>query len=189
MSVSVTDFKSIEDLFNYNIDFIKGNIDSTFYHLGPLEKDSQLIADKLLILNENDVFTFNGQGYCNDEKCIQKPYLCCYINIKHMDTLKKKIKFFNKKGNLKIKYYIYSYHDDKCFTNFNKTEIVTKITKTNQSYTDISNIFDILCYIQDRENNSVCKELESKYFLFYITIDKFNCEFDIEQFIIDIVVS
>jgi hypothetical protein len=96
--------ETYKELLEVNKKFIRGEIEETPYHFGPLEADSQTLKDDLLALHDKDIFTVNGQagaagtsydewsdyaqGYV-DQK--QAPYLSFYIEKSKGEKLKEKL--------------------------------------------------------------------------------------------------
>jgi len=72
-------FVNLQQFQDYTINYLQGNQQSTFWHAGPLESDSELIKDKLIFINSNGFITIDGQAdFCN-EQIQQKSYLEGYI--------------------------------------------------------------------------------------------------------------
>jgi hypothetical protein len=63
-------WKACEDfdqLIELNRKFLKGEIDSTPYHVGPIETETELLVQDLLQLHDYRLLTFNGQPFENQE--------------------------------------------------------------------------------------------------------------------------
>jgi len=96
--------ETYKELLEVNKKFIRGEIEETPYHFGPLEADSQTLKDDLLALHDKGILTVNGQagaagtsydewsdyaqGYV-DQK--QAPYLSFYIEKEKGEKLKEKL--------------------------------------------------------------------------------------------------
>lgn len=78
--------KTWSDLINTNIDFMNGKINKTFYHNGPLNKETHnnSIFEPCIELNKLQLLTHNSQPYIydidKDENCDvhQKSYIAFY---------------------------------------------------------------------------------------------------------------
>jgi hypothetical protein len=87
--------KNFEDLVKCNVQFLKGKLDKTPYHLGPLADESDLIKDELIELSEKyNILTLESQPAINNmPDNIQREYIvgCIKSNKidKFIDELKK----------------------------------------------------------------------------------------------------
>lgn len=111
--------KSLDELFYCNKEFIKDNLNESFYYYGSLAIDSKPLINDLLKLHDRGVFTCGGQGslfsydnWIDDEwidhegnKCgkwyasiEQKPYLDCYLKKEYMNDLIKYFESINTKN-------------------------------------------------------------------------------------------
>lgn len=88
--------KTIDELFYCNIEYLKRNINKTFYNPCPLAGDSLPLINGLINLHIAGVFTFSGQS-CGDFQCNgklksrQRSYLRCFVNKIHLDNIIKSI--------------------------------------------------------------------------------------------------
>ena len=111
--------KTLDELFYCNKEFIKDNLNESFYHYGSLALDSKPLIKNLLNLHDKGVFTYDGQGslvsyddWIENEwidekgnKCgkwyisiEQKPYLDCYLKKEYMNDLIKYFELINTKN-------------------------------------------------------------------------------------------
>src|SRR5690606_27389246 len=54
--------KTYDDVLRMNIKYLKGIINYTPYHLGPLDDSHKYLADNLITLHEYRIYTDNGQA-------------------------------------------------------------------------------------------------------------------------------
>ena len=65
------------ELLDYNIEFLKGERQGTFYHAAPLYSDQ--VPEDLIAITKRGMFTTDGQGTELDSTTKQKAYLYAYI--------------------------------------------------------------------------------------------------------------
>ena len=145
--------KTYKELLEVNKKFIRGEIEETPYHYGPLEADSQTLKDDLLALHDKGILTVNGQagaagtsynewsdyaqGYV-DQK--QAPYLSFYMEKNKGEKLKKELDRDNSfKYSLKYPLmYIFSNREKTVYNNFNGKFAVT-MERTAKTINELKN--------------------------------------------------
>ncbi len=127
---------SFNDLLNLNISFIKGEIDKTIYHLGPLDKETDEIKKEILEINQKGLLTTQSQpGGLNFIGYRQRPYLKFFIN-KNTENFNK-IKNFLLSNDLYF-YRIFNIHNSETIKNFDCDLIITKEINSNEPFTVIN---------------------------------------------------
>lgn len=136
---------SFTELIQYNLKFLNGELDKTFYHDGPFDPETLPLLDKLKSINSLGFFTIAGQpSLCkegvvtvnsktkkvNDKtegnwyyKIKQKSYLVGFIE--KSESTKKLLLYLHKNKNDKVHINI-STKDGKYISNFPGTYNVTK---------------------------------------------------------------
>lgn len=102
------------ELLEMNIKFIKGELNATPYHLGPLDNPSQELINNLLKLHKHGIFTVDGQesrceyGTKCDDYMIdikQRGYLRFHIDLNNKQLISS---FFEQLKTLNIAYSTYN---------------------------------------------------------------------------------
>lgn len=84
---SIPEFQTFDEMLQYNVEFLKGERNETFYYAGSVAKDQSM--EELIVLNDPAkpfrMFTFDGQGKFQgmsrfDKHPVkQRPYLSAYV--------------------------------------------------------------------------------------------------------------
>jgi len=72
--------KNWQDLCNTNLDFLQGKQNETFYHLGPINEETNTILNELIQLNSNGFFTTNSQPYVNEPLLFYCMFLYYFVS-------------------------------------------------------------------------------------------------------------
>ena len=161
--------QSFDDLINNNIEFIKGNIKETIYHLGPLDEETLPHVDELININNAGYLTVESQPGLVSENLLQRGYLKFYTHNKNLSKVKNFIDF-NKNYNI----IIYNYpFDSILYQNFSTTnnfiEVLTVDEGEIYSTVDSENTFELEEYSSIINQGYICcflfcKNFESKDF-------------------------
>jgi hypothetical protein len=86
-----TSAESIEELKCMNIAFLRGEMQATAYHLGPLNAESSSLVDKLVQLNELDFITTNSQPGGQFNNNVQRNYVYGILPRKYISLFLKRM--------------------------------------------------------------------------------------------------
>ena len=185
-----------QELQKATIKFLKGKLNETPYHFGPIHKETKLILPQLLEMNKLGCVTLNSEPFLEEEHkgkyYRQRPYIDFYMHNKYIDDFVTEFLKLNDTAMIKITdisyenggaFIIYSNCD---LTSYDK-KIDLHQVKINDVYTDYHESTIWLDSGAQDDSDLFCTELENILCEDYVIVE--ICDINFSNDIFDQIVQ